>query len=77
MSGYEVARRLRLKGTEAPALLIALTGYGQKEDRVRSTEAGFDHHFVKPADPRAIQDAIAGWTGSVARAHPVSRSEPL
>jgi CheY-like chemotaxis protein len=61
MSGYEVARRLRLKGAESPALLIALTGYGQKEDRARSTEAGFDHHFVKPADPRAIQEAIARW----------------
>jgi signal transduction histidine kinase/DNA-binding response OmpR family regulator len=63
MNGYEVARRLRLKGTEAPALLIALTGYGQKEDRARSIEAGFDHHFVKPADPRVIQAAIADWRG--------------
>jgi signal transduction histidine kinase len=64
MNGYEVARRLRLKGPEAPALLIALTGYGQKEDRTRSTEAGFDHHFVKPADPRVIQQAIASWRAS-------------
>jgi CheY-like chemotaxis protein len=63
MNGYEVARRLRLKGSGAPALLIALTGYGQKEDRARSTEAGFDHHFVKPADPRLIQAAIASWDG--------------
>jgi signal transduction histidine kinase/CheY-like chemotaxis protein len=63
MNGYEVARRLRLKGGDAPALLIALTGYGQKEDRARSTEAGFDHHFVKPADPRLIQAAIAQWHG--------------
>jgi signal transduction histidine kinase len=61
MNGYEVARRLRLKGKEGPALLIALTGYGQKEDRARSDEAGFDHHFVKPADPRVIQEAIASW----------------
>jgi signal transduction histidine kinase/CheY-like chemotaxis protein len=64
MNGYEVARRLRLKGSEGPALLIALTGYGQKEDRARSTEAGFDHHFVKPADPRLIQAAIAEWRGA-------------
>jgi signal transduction histidine kinase/DNA-binding response OmpR family regulator len=62
MNGYEVARRLRLQGAESPALLIALTGYGQKEDRVRSEEAGFDHHFVKPADPRLIQRAIAAWS---------------
>ena len=61
MNGYEVARRLRLKGPEAPALLIALTGYGQKEDRARSIQAGFHHHFVKPADPRIIQSAIASW----------------
>jgi len=66
MNGYEVARRLRQKGADAPALLIALTGYGQKEDRLRSNEAGFHHHFVKPADPRAIQAAIAGWRGAEA-----------
>jgi CheY-like chemotaxis protein len=39
-------------------LLIALTGYGQKEDRARAAEAGFDYHFVKPADPPEIQVAI-------------------
>jgi signal transduction histidine kinase len=62
MSGYEVAKRLRQKGLDAPGLLIALTGYGQREDRSRSDEAGFHHHFVKPADPRDIQAVIAGWT---------------
>jgi CheY-like chemotaxis protein len=61
MNGYEVARRLREQGTHPPALLIALTGYGQNEDRTRSQEAGFHHHFVKPADPRIIQSAIVGW----------------
>jgi CheY-like chemotaxis protein len=61
MSGYDLARRLRQHGG-APGLLIALTGYGQKEDRARSDEAGFHHHFVKPADPRDIQAAIAGWS---------------
>jgi CheY-like chemotaxis protein len=63
MNGYEVARRLRQKETQGPSLLIALTGYGQKEDRARSVEAGFHHHFVKPADPRIIQSAIASWRG--------------
>jgi signal transduction histidine kinase len=57
MSGYELAHRLR--GT--PALLIALTGHGQKQDRTRAREAGFHHHFVKPADPRDIQAAIGEW----------------
>ena len=78
MNGYEVARRVRLKGAESPALLIALTGYGQKEDRARSEEAGFDHHFVKPADPRLIQSAIAASSGGAtdARAHSTARIEP-
>jgi signal transduction histidine kinase/DNA-binding response OmpR family regulator len=76
MNGYEVARRLRLRGAESPSLLIALTGYGQKEDRVRSQEAGFDHHFVKPADPRLIQAAIADWSEAAHGAQPVSRAEP-
>lgn len=61
INGYEVARRLRAQETNPPALLIALTGYGHKEDRARSQEAGFHHHFVKPADPRIIQSAITGW----------------
>jgi signal transduction histidine kinase len=59
MNGYELAMRLRQKGAAAPQLLIALTGYGQREDHARSEEAGFHYHFVKPADPRSIQAAIA------------------
>jgi len=39
-------------------LLIALTGYGQAEDFDRSRDAGFDHHFVKPAEMQAIQAVI-------------------
>lgn len=50
MDGYEVAQRLRKIPQTANALLIALSGYGQAEDRQRSHEAGFDHHLVKPAD---------------------------
>jgi len=61
MNGYEVARRLRQKGADGPSLLIALSGYGQDEDRARSAEVGFDHHFVKPADMRTIQAAINAW----------------
>lgn len=48
MDGYEVAERLRLGGV--PALLIAVTGYGQEADRSRSHSAGFAAHFVKPVD---------------------------
>jgi signal transduction histidine kinase len=59
MDGYEVARRLRA-GPAAGAVLAALTGYGQDEDRRRAAAAGFDHHFVKPVPPEAIQDLLAG-----------------
>jgi signal transduction histidine kinase len=58
LDGYAVARQLRARGDTSHVLLIALTGYGQKEDRVRAADAGFDYHFVKPADPREIQVAI-------------------
>jgi CheY-like chemotaxis protein len=58
LDGYAVARRLREQGDTSHALLIAVTGYGSKEDRERAIEAGFDYHFVKPTDPRQIQFAI-------------------
>jgi CheY-like chemotaxis protein len=50
LDGYEVARRLR-QALDGPILLIALTGYGQPEDRSRAFAAGFDHYLTKPADP--------------------------
>jgi signal transduction histidine kinase len=58
LDGYAVARQLRERGDTSHVLLIALTGYGQKEDRQRAADSGFDYHFVKPADPREIQVAI-------------------
>jgi CheY-like chemotaxis protein len=58
LDGYAVARRLREQGDTSHALLIAVTGYGSKEDHERAMEAGFDYHFVKPTDPRQIQLAI-------------------
>jgi len=58
LDGYAVARQLRARGDTSHVLLIALTGYGQKEDRARAADAGFDYHYVKPADPREIQAAI-------------------
>ena len=58
LDGFEVARRLRARGDTSHALLIAVTGYGQREDRSRAAEAGFDYFFVKPADPREIHGAI-------------------
>jgi CheY-like chemotaxis protein/two-component sensor histidine kinase len=50
MSGYEVARRLRAAPASEGVLIVAMTGYGQDEDRRRAREAGFDHHLVKPVE---------------------------
>ena len=56
MNGYEVAQRLR---KERPTLvLIALTGYGQEDDRRRAFEAGFNHHLVKPASMEALERVL-------------------
>jgi CheY-like chemotaxis protein len=50
MDGYTLARELRSRLSAAPPLLVALTGYSQDRDRVRSEEAGFAAHLVKPVD---------------------------
>lgn len=50
MDGFEVARRLRAMPEMAGAFLIAMTGYGRKEDRKHALEAGFGRHLVKPVD---------------------------
>lgn len=54
VDGYELARRLRADARTAQATIIALTGYGQPQDRALSQAAGFDHHFVKPADHQEL-----------------------
>jgi len=59
IDGYEVARRLRQEPVMAGALLVAMTGYGQERDRRMSSEAGFDHHLVKPVDPAVLQSLLA------------------
>jgi PAS domain S-box-containing protein len=59
LSGYEVAQRLRRQPAFAGALLVAVTGYGQEEDRRRSREAGFNHHLVKPISPEALHSLLA------------------
>jgi signal transduction histidine kinase len=56
MSGYDVARALRADSAAPPHVkLVALTGWGQPEDRRRSEESGFDYHVVKPAELKAIE----------------------
>jgi signal transduction histidine kinase/ActR/RegA family two-component response regulator len=59
MDGYEVAKRLRAQEGLGEVALVALTGYGQEEDRLRAAEAGFDHHLVKPVDLEVVQEILA------------------
>jgi two-component system CheB/CheR fusion protein len=59
LDGYQVAETLRRETRGPDILLIALTGWGQSEDKQRALQAGFDHHFTKPVDLDAIQNAIA------------------
>ncbi|MCI0461163.1 MAG: response regulator [Gemmataceae bacterium] len=59
MDGYEVARHLRVMEGMQEALLVAMTGYGQEEDRCRALHAGFDQHLTKPVDPAEVQALVA------------------
>jgi PAS domain S-box-containing protein len=59
MSGYEVAKSLRAEQELAGVIIMALTGYGQPEDRRRSKEAGFNYHLTKPPDPVVLAELIA------------------
>lgn len=68
MDGCDVARQIRSEEGGHGVLLIALTGWGQDEDRRRSREAGFDHHMVKPVDLPALQALLA----TVAQPRPIA-----
>jgi CheY-like chemotaxis protein len=59
MDGNEVARRIRQQPQFAGTRLVALTGWGQDEDRRRTQESGFDHHLTKPVDIAALQALLA------------------
>ena len=63
MDGYEVARTARRQADHA-TLLVALTGYGQAEDRQRSYDAGFDDFVVKPVDPARLTQILDDRTGT-------------
>ncbi|HEX7027207.1 MAG TPA: PAS domain S-box protein [Gammaproteobacteria bacterium] len=66
LDGYEVARRLRAQPLFANTPIVAVTGYGQENDRKRSREAGFDAHLTKPVDPLVLRTFIS--TGRAANA---------
>jgi signal transduction histidine kinase len=58
LDGYGVARALRRDPATAGARLVAVTGYGQEEDRRRAFEAGFDHHLTKPVGPEQLEPLL-------------------
>ena len=65
MDGYELARRIRATRWGRNLVLIALTGWGQADDKKRATDAGFDEHLTKPVDPDLLSRVLNG-TRSVA-----------
>jgi len=59
MNGLEIARRVREDPEARGVILVAVTGWGQREDRRRTTEAGFDYHLIKPADVATLQSILS------------------
>ena len=66
LNGYEVARRIRQQSWGRGVILVALTGWGQDEDRHRSQEAGFNLHIVKPVEIQALEKLLAGMKSATA-----------
>ncbi|MDQ3444763.1 MAG: response regulator, partial [Pseudomonadota bacterium] len=58
MDGYQIAAQMRERCQGPMPVMIALTGYGDSQNRDQALAAGFDHHVVKPADPEALQRLI-------------------
>jgi PAS domain S-box-containing protein len=59
LNGYEVCRRIREQPWAKQTVIVALTGWGQEDDRRRSADAGFDHHFVKPVEFSVLESLLA------------------
>ncbi|MGC4122326.1 MAG: response regulator [Myxococcales bacterium] len=79
MDGYSVARSLRSEVATASAFLVALTGYGQPDDRRRALDAGFDTHVCKPPDLQALMRLVGTATAAAelpATLHSATRSAP-
>jgi CheY-like chemotaxis protein len=76
MDGYEVCRRLRRESGLEKMTVVALTGWGQEEDRRRSQEAGFDHHIVKPVEPSVLERLIEGLEAGTRESGNATEREP-
>ena len=59
LNGYEVAKKIRQQEGGATVVLVAVTGWGQEEDKRLAVEAGFDRHLTKPVNPSAVEDLLA------------------
>ena len=68
LNGHDVCRHVREQAWGKDIVLIALTGWGQDEDRRKSREAGFDGHLVKPVDHDALSELLRSVTASRAGA---------
>jgi DNA-binding response OmpR family regulator len=73
LNGYEVCSRIRRTPWGRDLVLVALTGWGQEEDRHRSREAGFDAHMVKPVDFDALVKLIASLPRGAGNGDPDDR----
>jgi CheY-like chemotaxis protein len=67
LNGYDVARTIRDRPWGRDVAIVALTGWGQENDRLRSKEAGIDDHLVKPVDPEHLVRIVAGVRGETPR----------
>ena len=64
LNGYDAARRIRAQRWGKSIMVVAMTGWGQDEDKRRAAEAGFDRHFTKPVNPDDLEQLIAGLRSS-------------
>jgi signal transduction histidine kinase/DNA-binding response OmpR family regulator len=67
LNGYDAARRIRAQAWGKGVILIALTGWGQEEDKRKAAEAGFDQHFTKPVNPAELERYVAGLQANARR----------
>jgi DNA-binding response OmpR family regulator len=64
MTGYEVARRVRAESWGEHVFMLAITGWGQEEDKDRAIAAGFDQHMTKPVDVDAVEQRLRAFLDS-------------
>jgi len=66
LNGYEAARRLRDRPWGRDALIVAMTGWGQPDDKRRAVDAGFDRHLTKPVDLNELESIVAAFRRAIA-----------